>query len=124
MNHSTLDESRVRGLALFGLAKRVRPCRPGLVSVADELFLVDDDIRRGERALVVLQATFESLDAVSVAFEDAKIYAREVERRKKRLLRLARERDAKLLIYGNEILESCAVHPELAAYSDFFSTRR
>lgn len=98
-------------LAISGLAHRVRPVFEDRSSVAEELFRIDDDLRRAERALVLLIAEYEA--AGVTASDDRQVFEKETSRRKKRIAKMAKEREALLATYGRELAESCAVHPGL-----------
>lgn len=121
---SLVTSERMIEMARLALRSRVRPLCPDAVSIAGELFDLDDDIARGERALVVLQASFAAQDAKSIAGDDKKVYEKELERRTKRLAKLARRRDEMLGQYAIEIIDSGIPSKSLAGFEDLFAPRR
>lgn len=107
IKESTANEA----LAISGLAHRVRPVFEDRSSVAEELFRIDDDLKRAEKALVLLIAEYEAAGVTTS--DDRHVFEKETIRRRKRIARMAKERDALLSTYGQELSESCAVHPGL-----------
>lgn len=105
------ESTAKEALAISGLAHRVRPVFEDRSSVAEELFLVDDDLKRAEKALVLLIAEYEA--AGLTTSDDRHVFEKETSRRRKRIARLAKERDALFSTYAQELSESCAVHPGL-----------
>lgn len=121
---ATKETQAMLRLAEAGLAKRTRPCRLEQSSVADELFKLDADIVRSRRALECLEASFKTTDVHTLTDGDATTFRREVTRRRKHIAQLEARKGELMAAYAVELLESCAIHPELADAIDALNLAR
>ncbi|MCA9321035.1 MAG: hypothetical protein KDB53_09885 [Planctomycetes bacterium] len=114
-DHMTTEYApdRLRDLALCALAHRVRPILDHESTVASTLFELEDQILQRSRALVLLEAAWETTGYEGVAPNDEKIFRRECQRRRAALHDLEEDKDRLLGHYANELLLARPQHPAL-----------
>lgn len=112
------SEEMTRKLAEEGVRHRVRPILEHGSSIAPRLFGIQDLLDRRSRALMLLQASFDSTEPARLSRHDERTYRREVDRRKKDIRSLESARDELLAVYADELMSSKFVHPELAGVYD------
>ena len=116
MNRQLADNNGVTMtvLAQEGLNSRVRPILTDRASVASRLFSVQDRIERCASGLRLLEVSFDSTREDRLNDQDRRTYERELIRRKRRLDSLEKRRSRLMKDYGQELLDSRIVHPDIS----------
>ena len=111
-------EHRLRELALAGLRLEATPVLSSDAAEHRRLFEIRHQIDQVRHALTLLRETYAATAPEAVSEDDARIFEREIVRRRRQLLDLKRERDELLLVYGERLLESAKIPPDLHALAD------
>lgn len=107
------SNASLRDIAEAGLQQRIRPFLSHRPTVAPELFHLDELISVRERALELLQASFQAMCPEDLSRSDRDFYAQEMSRRRQMLEELTLRREGLLETYGRELSDSPINHLDL-----------
>lgn len=115
---TTLDTtpSRERGLRTLAMAGLKIGATPILAVETVEhrrLFEIREQIGQVKHALALLRETYAATPEAKLSGDDARIFKDQVARRQRQLADLKLERDEMLLVYGEQLLDSAKIHPDL-----------